>query len=175
MGSVNKIRQSTHSCCHWQEPEHDSGYQLVVQRVPVEDFLTEQTRITWHITEYRRANEIAAQIIRRINSQFQPGNFLAISDDFSNPCHGCGADDRTDLYRGSSGRPIFRLLAAQTSRSIKGRYWFPTIIRREQALHFCPWYPKAELTTPRSASSGSASLSRMIAFLPPISAVIRFT
>ena len=44
---------------------------------------------------------------------------------------------------------------------------------REHAEHFCPWYPKADCTTPVTACSRSASRSTMMASLPPISATTR--
>jgi len=53
-----------------------------------------------------------------------------------------------------------------------GHRWSRTITR-EQAEHFWPWKPKAEYTTPITASSRSASSSMMMAFLPPISATTR--
>jgi hypothetical protein len=46
-------------------------------------------------------------------------------------------------------------------------------INREQALHFCPLYPKAESMTPAMAKSRSASSSTKMAFLPPVSKISR--
>ena len=44
---------------------------------------------------------------------------------------------------------------------------------REQAEHFCPWYPNADHSTPLTALSRSASRSTTMASLPPISAITR--
>src|ERR1700733_7555476 len=46
-------------------------------------------------------------------------------------------------------------------------------IAREQAEHFCPWYPNADHNTPFTALSTSVSRSTTIASLPPISAITR--
>ena len=50
-----------------------------------------------------------------------------------------------------------------------------TTTRRDAAEHFCPAYPNADCTTAGTAWSRSASASTMSAFLPPISAMTRFT
>jgi hypothetical protein len=45
----------------------------------------------------------------------------------------------------------------------------------EQAEHFWPEKPKADTTMPSAAASRSASAATMMASLPPISAVMRFS
>ena len=46
---------------------------------------------------------------------------------------------------------------------------------REAAEHFCPWKPKALLTTAAVAASRSAVSSTTMASLPPISRKARFS
>ena len=76
---------------------------------------------------------------------------------------------------GSAAGPTRRLFTASASRPTKASCTRSSTITREQAEHFCPWKPNPLCTTATTASSRSASSSTMIAFLPPISAITRFT
>ncbi len=67
--------------------------------------------------------------------------------------------------------PMTSERAASTTRSTTASWTLSTQMRRLAAEHFCPEKPNAEETTAGTTSSRSASLSTMMAFLPPSSAM----
>ena len=62
---------------------------------------------------------------------------------------------------------------ASTTRSTTASWTLSTQMSRLAAEHFCPENPNVDETTAGTTSSRSASLSTMIAFLPPSSAMTR--
>ena len=74
---------------------------------------------------------------------------------------------------GADGWPSSSSSVCATSRSTMGSYTARWTMSREAAEHFWPAKPNALAAMPGTASSGSASASTMIGFLPPSSVITR--
>ena len=77
--------------------------------------------------------------------------------------------------RSSEAGPTGTIAVAPASRSASSSNTVPGAITRDAAEHFWPAYPNALFMIAGTATSRSASLSTTIGFLPPISAITRFT